>query len=387
MNSRRICVVTGTRADYGLLRWLMQEIKETPSLTLQTAVSNMHLVPEYGLTVDDIRADGFTIDAEVACLVSGDTTLAMGKSMGLAVIGFTDTFCRLQSDLVVILGDRYEAFSAASAATALNIPIAHIHGGERTEGAVDEAFRHSITKMSHLHFAAAEEYGRRIMQLGEDPQNIYVVGSVGLENFCRLPFPDVEKLSSDIDFDLTSPYLLMTYHPATLDMNEGALDALLTAVQQCDLPVLMTKANSDPGGRAVNLKLEKLASERPQRFCLVASLGQVNYLAAMRHCAAVVGNSSSGIIEAPAIDIPVVNIGSRQAGRLRAAAVIDSDESSADISRALKKALDPAFRSSLLTTSPPYGRPSRIARTIADVLESTPLNTLVKKRFRDVEWT
>lgn len=387
--ARRICVMTGTRAEYGLLRFLMEELRERPGVALQTVAAAMHLVPEFGMTVEAIRADGFRVDAEVSCLVAGDGNVALGQSMGLAVLGFTDAFGRLAPDAVVILGDRFEALAAAAAATALCVPIAHIHGGERTEGAMDEAFRHAITKMSHLHFTAAEDYRRRVVQMGEAPETVFLVGALGLDNFRRIALPDRvafrAEMADAFGFDPGDVFALLTYHPATLGAATlDGLDALLAELDaRPDLKLVMTKANADPGGQAINARLAEHAAEAPDRRLLVASLGQRRYLAAVTHAAVVVGNSSSGIIEAPAVDTPVVNLGSRQAGRLRAAAVIDCGETRAEIAAALDRALDPAFRAALSATEPPYGRPGDAARKVADVLAGADLPALLVKRFHD----
>ena len=383
---RRVCVMTGTRAEYGLLRYVMEEVAAAPDLDLQVVASAMHLVPEFGSTVAAIRADGFSIDAEVSCLVSGDTGVALGQSLGLATLGFTDAFARLGPDVLVLLGDRFEALAAATAATALRIPIAHIHGGERTEGAMDEAFRHAITKMSHLHFTAAPEYRDRVIQMGEAPRTVHCVGAVGLDALVRVGTPDRATLAAEIGFDLDPAFALLTYHPATLgEATLDGLEALLAALgARADLKVLMTKANADPGGRAVNARLDAYAVEDPGRRHLVASLGQRRYLAALREAALVVGNSSSGIIEAPAVDTPVVNLGTRQAGRLRARAVIDCEETRTAIDAALDRALDPAFRESLKADAPPYGRPGRASDGIVEALRTADLPALIVKRFHDL---
>lgn len=380
--------MTGTRADYGLLVWLMRELQATPGVVLQLVVSAMHLAPEFGRTVDLVRRDGFAIDAEVPCLVSGDDHVALGKSMGLAQLGFVDAFARLAPDILVLLGDRFEALSAATAATALRIPIAHLHGGEKSEGAMDEYFRHAITKMAHLHFVAAADYLRRVLQMGEQPDRVWNVGAVGLESFLRLALPDVVALSRDLGVDLTTGYLLMTYHPATLAECSpvAALDEVLSALDAAPhLKVLATKANADPGGRAINARLELFARASGGRLVLVDSLGQVRYLAAMRGAAAVIGNSSSGIIEAPAIDVPTVNIGTRQDGRLKAASVIDCAEQRGAIRAALQRALHPGFRTSLAASSPPYGRPAPVASRIATVLSAADLGQLTRKTFYDLD--
>lgn len=385
---RKICVMTGTRAEYGLMLWLMRELEADPAVKLQLVVSAMHLAPEFGRSVDQIRRDGFAIDAEVPCLVSGDDHVSLGQSMGLAHLGFVDAFARLSPDILVLLGDRFETLSAATAATALRIPLAHIHGGETSEGAMDEYFRHAVTKMSHLHFVAAPAYARRVVQMGESPDRVFTVGALGLENFARLELPDVAALSKDLGFDLAGRYVLLTYHPATLADQSPmmALEEVLAALDQFpELKVLATKANADPGGRAINARLGAYTQANAARVHLVDSLGQVRYLAAMRGAAAVVGNSSSGIIEAPAIDVPTVNIGSRQDGRLKAAGIVDCPEERGAIVGALQRAFAPGFKPAMSSDSPPYGRPGPVAEKMVSILRGVELASLLRKSFFDLE--
>jgi UDP-hydrolysing UDP-N-acetyl-D-glucosamine 2-epimerase len=387
-DNRKICVMTGTRAEYGLMYWLMRELQADPAVALQLVVSAMHLAPEFGSSVNLIRHDGFTIDAEIPCLADGDDYRALGESMGQAHLGFVEAFSRLAPDVIVLLGDRFETLSAATAATALRIPIAHLHGGETSEGAMDEYFRHAITKLAQLHFVAAAPYARRVIQMGEQPDRVFTVGALGLENFVRLDLPNLSSLSSEIGFDLSEPYLLLTYHPATLDERSPleAFDEVLAALEAMpSLKILATKANADPGGRTINARLEAFVRASPERRHLVDSLGQARYLGAMRGAAAVVGNSSSGIIEAPAIDVPTVNIGSRQDGRLKAASVTDCPDVRDAIAAAIRQTLDPSFRASIAAQVPPYGRPRRIAGAIVGVLRSIELGPLRKKTFHDFD--
>ena len=383
---RKICLMTGTRAEYGLLYWLMRELAADDRVDFQLVVSAMHLAPEFGETIKEIRADGFKIDAETPCLAGGDDNAALGKSMGQAVIGFVDAFDQLSPDLLILLGDRFECLAAASAATALRIPIGHLHGGETSEGAMDEAFRHAITKMSHLHFVAAPEYARRVVQLGEQPERVFNVGALGLENFLRLEIPDRAILSRNLGLDLaTAPYFLLTYHPATLVRRDPvqALEQVLSALSAFpDFKIVATKANADPGGRAINGRLATFARENPGRVHLADSLGQARYLGVLRGAAAVIGNSSSGIIEAPAVDVPIINIGSRQNGRLKAKSVLDCDEQRDAITAAIARALRPEFRTGL--PPPPYGRPRPVAERIAAVLRETNLSGLLVKKFYDL---
>ncbi len=389
----RIAAVTGTRADYGLLRWTLSEIEDNPDLQLITVVAAMHLAPEFGMTVQAIEGDGFKIDERVPCLMAGDDLESLGGSMGIALSGFTSAFARQKPDMVIILGDRFEALAAASAATALKIPIAHIHGGEVTEGAMDEAFRHAITKMSHLHFTAAETYSRRVIQMGEAPWRVEMVGAVGLDNFIRTKRITLEALSTNLGFDLSTPYVLMTYHPATLGEDSmGELEALLNVVGSSGLKILATKANADPGGRAINRRLEEAAAISPERMHLVTSLGHSLYLTALEKATLVAGNSSSGIIEAPAVNVPVVNVGTRQAGRLRAVGIVDCSLPEENIADGFSRALSNELHESMRTAEPPYGRPGDAARAIvariSQTLQATPSarQKLLVKSFHDLPW-
>ena len=384
---RKICIMTGTRAEYVLLRWLMQELLAAPDVQLQIVVSSMHLAPEFGDTIELIRADGFAIDAQVPCLTPGDDAHAMGQSMARALGGFVDAFPSLTPDMLVVLGDRFEVLAAATAATIYRIPIAHIHGGELTEGAMDDAFRHAVTKMAHLHFVAAQPYAERVIQLGETPDRVHLVGALGLENMVRLALPSPEDLARQVGLDLAGGYFLVTYHPATretADPTQG-VDELLAALQQFPAKKLIfTKANADAGGRAINQQIEAFVAANPQRAHLAGSLGQAAYIAALKGADTVIGNSSSGIIEAPAADVPTVNIGTRQAGRLRADSIIDCEPRREAIVAAIGKALSPAFRDRIKHGSLPYGRPGSVAGKIAPVLRQADLAALPGKKFHDL---
>lgn len=384
----KICVSTGTRAEYGLVYWLMRDLVDHPDFELQVAVSAMHLLPAFGETVNFIRADGFRIDAEIPCLDDDDSDLGMAHGYVRAMSGFVAAFDRLKPDILVLLGDRFEALAAAVAATLLHIPIAHIHGGEVTLGAIDDTFRHAITKMTHLHFAAAEPYARRIVQMGEAPERVYNVGAVGLDNFMRLTLPDAESLAADLGVDIQRPYALVTYHPVTMGGSSplGGLEQLLSALEAFpDMPVIITKANADPGGRVINARLETFEAAHRDRVKLVASLGQTRYLAAMKHAGLVVGNSSSGLIEAPAVNVPSVNVGDRQDGRLRAKSVIDVPDEETAIVAAMKTALAPEFRSAIAADKPPYGRPGNATGAIIAALEGVDFSVLpARKPFHDL---
>lgn len=384
----RVCVSTGTRAEYGLVYWLMRDLADHPDFELQVAVSAMHLLPAFGETVNFIRADGFRIDAEIPCLDDDDSDLGMARAYVRAMRGFVAAFDRLKPDVLILLGDRFEALAAAVAATLLHIPIAHIHGGEVTLGAIDDTFRHAITKMTHLHFAAAEPYARRIVQMGEAPERVYNVGAIGLDNFMRLGLPDAESLAADLGVDMQRPYALVTYHPVTMGYSSplGGLEQLLSALEAFpNMPVIITKANADPGGRVINARLEAFETAHRDRVKLVASLGQTRYLAVMKHAGLVLGNSSSGLIEAPAVNVPTVNVGVRQDGRLRAKSVIDVPEEEAAIVAAMKTALAPEFRRAIAADKPPYGRPGNATAAVIAALEGVDFSVLAaRKPFHDL---
>jgi UDP-N-acetylglucosamine 2-epimerase (non-hydrolysing) len=382
---RRICVVTGTRADYGLLRWLMHEIRADARLRLQVVATGTHFDPAFGHTARIIEEDGFTIDHKVPLPRGADSAAAVTRAAGVALAGVGDAFARLRPDLVVLLGDRFEALAAAQAALLARIPLAHLHGGETTFGAVDESMRHAITKLAQLHFVAAPPYRKRVIQLGEVPSRVFCFGPVGADNFRRLPLLSRPALARALGVALPHPLFLVTYHPATLGRTSPAqatrqlLRALanaLTAWPQAT--VLFTGANADVGHAAIAPLYRAFIARHPGRAHHFASLGQIRYLSALREAAAVIGNSSSGIIEAPLCDTPTVNLGDRQRGRLRAPSVIDCAEEHRAITAAINQALRrrPARRSPL-----PRGD---IARRIKDVLARVDLDGLTTKVFRDL---
>jgi len=383
---RTIAVVTGSRADYGLQYWVIRALHESSIFTLQLIVTGSHLSDAFGRTVDQIRADGFPIAAEVPMIAADDSEWAMARSTGDGVTGMADAFRRLAPDLVIMPGDRFEILAAATAAMLMGIPIAHLHGGEVTEGAVDESIRHAVSKMSALHFVSAEPYRQRLIRMGEDPARVIVVGAPGLDHYTRTALPSREQLLSGLGLDAGKPFLLVTYHPATRGEASpvDAVAQLLDALERFpDQQVLITKANADAGGRAINAALEKYAAARSGRVVLVASLGTPRYLSAVTHASALIGNSSSALIEAPAVNTPTVNIGPRQQGRLRAASVVDCAEDSAAIVAAIETALGPGFRDQAADTEPPYGRPGDAAGRMMAALASVDLDTLRIKRFHD----
>ena len=382
---RRICVVTGTRADFGLLRWVMQDISASSALTLQLVVTGTHLAAGYGDTWREIEAAGFRADARVEMLLAGDTGVAMTKSMGLALIGFAEAFERLRSDLVVVLGDRYEALAGAQAALLARIPVAHLHGGEQTTGALDDAMRHAITKLSHLHFVAAAPYAARVRQLGEDPAQVFEVGGLGVDAITRATLPSRRALEDLLGFALGERPLLVTLHPTTAVAGDAAADAdeLLAALEPLtDATLIFTLPNADAGGHAIRERITAFAATRPNAQ-VVASMGQERWLGSLRHAAGVIGNSSSGLLEAPTFGVGTVNVGARQDGRLRASSVIDTPCERHAIASAIAQLTSPAFRATLTTTVNPYGD-GGAARRIVEVLETVSLRGLLQKRFVDM---
>lgn len=383
--TRKICIITGTRADYGLLRWLMQGIKDDPQLTLQIIATGMHLSPEFGLTYREIEQDGFRIDCKVEMLTSSDTPVGIAKSMGLGLIGFADVLNELSPDLIVVLGDRFEIFAAVAAALVARIPVAHLHGGETTEGAFDEALRHSITKMSHLHFVAAEQYRRRVIQLGEQPECVFVVGGLGIDNIKRLKLLDRTALEASLDFKLGQKSLLITFHPVTLDAG-GAVDQmaeLLAALAELqDTQLVFTMPNADTDGRALIKMVEQFAAQHANARAYT-SLGQLRYLSCIAQVDGVIGNSSSGLIEVPSFRKGTINIGDRQRGRLRAASVIDCEPNRATITEALRKLYSHDFQASLSRATNPYGE-GGASEKVLQILKSHVIEGVVKKAFYDL---
>jgi len=385
VNKRKICVVTGSRAEYGLLRWVMEGIRDAEDLQLQLIVTGMHLSPEFGLTWREIEKDGFCIDRKVEMLLSSDTPSGLAKSMGLGLIGFSDALQQLQPDVLLLLGDRFEIFSAASAAMLARIPIAHLHGGELTEGAFDEAIRHSISKMSHLHFVAAQEYRNRVIQLGEHPDRVFLVGGLGIDAIRKLELLDREALQADLGFDFAEKNLLITFHPVTLEdsTSEMQMLELLEALQALqDTQLIFTMPNADTDGRVLIRMIEEFVSIHPNAHAYT-SLGQLRYLSCVSQVDAVVGNSSSGLIEVPALGVGTVNIGDRQLGRLKASSVVDCAPDRQSIAAAIQQVYSLEFHSVLQNVDNPYGEggaSERIVRTIKDCS----LENILKKNFYDL---
>lgn len=387
----QICVLTTTRADYGILRPLIRALSADESLELRLAVTGTHLAEPFGMTVREIEADGFPIDVKIPILQGGgDSPADISRAMSKAIEGFGVYFQAHRPDLLVVLGDRYETFAVCTAAVNACVPIAHLSGGETTEGAMDECFRHCITKMSYLHFTAAEAYRKRVIQLGEDPERVFCVGELGIENALHEKLLSPEELEAGLEFPLfRKPYVVTTFHPVTLEPGsaEGQLDELLAAVaERTDLNFLITKSNADIGGRSINERLDDFA-KRALNCCVVASLGMRRYLSALKYALCVLGNSSSGLIEAPSFGIPTINIGDRQRGRLQAESVINCRPEKADILRALDRACSSEFRALAAGAVNPYGDGNTSGK-ICEIIKNTLLSGRIdlKKEFYDIPY-
>lgn len=385
---KKVCVITGTRADYGLLSPLIRKIKEDKELTLQLIATGMHLSPEFGMTYKEIEKEGFNIDDKIDILLSSDTSIGISKSMGLAMISFAESFERLKPDIVIVLGDRYEIFAAVCAASVGKLPVVHLYGGETTEGAFDEAFRHSITKMSYLHFTSMDEYRNRVIQLGEHPNRVFNVGALGIENIKQLKLLEKKELEQEIGFQFGLMTALVTYHPVTLEKNSSAeqCKALLYALDKVNnLKIIFTKSNSDTGGRIINEMLDKYVSENYEKSIAFTSMGQLKYLSTMKYSSVVIGNSSSGIVEAPSFSVPTVNIGDRQKGRIQAKSIINCMPGEKDISEALTMALSLEFREKISNTSNPYGEGNASEKILNEIKKSLRTPIKLKKTFYDLK--
>jgi GDP/UDP-N,N'-diacetylbacillosamine 2-epimerase (hydrolysing) len=381
---RKICVITGTRAEYGLLRWVMQIISEDTKLKLQIIATGMHLSPEFGLTFRELEKDGFTIDKKVEMLLSSDSSVGIAKSMGLGVIGFADAFSALKPDLILVLGDRFEIFAAVSAALAARIPVAHISGGEATEGLIDEAIRHSITKMSHIHFVAAEEYRRRVIQLGEKPNSVLLVGGLGIDTIKRSKLMTRTELEASLNFSLGAKSLLVTFHPVTLEEATAGdqMGELLAALEKLEgTQLIFTLPNADTDGRVLIAMVQQFVAAHPNA-CVHTSLGQLRYLSTLASVDGVIGNSSSGLAEVPSFRKGTVNIGDRQRGRLMADSVINCDPNRASISAAIETLYSKEFQANLIKVRNPYGDGGASEKIVAH-LKTVELDGILKKRFYD----
>lgn len=385
MRRRKIGVITGSRAEYGLLYWIIKGINDDPALELQLIVTAAHLSPEFGLTVKDIEKDAFPIAERVEMLLSSDTETSVATSMGLGIMGFAKAYDRLKPDIVLGLGDRFELFSAVAAAMVSRIPVAHLHGGEATEGAFDEAIRNALTKMSHLHFVAAEEYGKRVIQMGEHPERVFMVGGLGVDYISKQKLLDRPELEAALDFKLGQKSLLVTFHPVTLEnrTSAGQMAELLAAMEALeDTRLIFTMPNSDTDGRVLFGMIERFVAEHPNARAYT-SLGQVRYLSCIRHVDGVVGNSSSGLAEVPSFGKGTVNIGDRQRGRLKAGSVIDCEPDRHSIIAALQRLYSPQFQESLKDVRNPYGE-GGASEKIVQIVKTYPLESILKKSFYDI---
>jgi len=380
---RKVCVVTGARAEYSLLYWLMRDIQASRILKLQLVVTGMHLSPEYGLTYQQIERDGFTIDRKVEMLLSSDSDIGIAKSMGIGMIGFADVLIELKPDILVLLGDRFEIFAAASAAYVAKVPIAHLHGGETTEGAFDEAFRHSITKMASIHFTSTEAYRKRVIQLGEQPERVFNVGAIGVDNIKRLKLFSKTELEKELNLKFNEKNLLITFHPVTLEFSttEEQFATLLKVLDNLkDTNLIFTKANADTGGRIINRMIDSYVVLNSKKSIAFTSMGQLKYLSIMQFVDGLIGNSSSGLLEAPSLKVGAINIGNRQLGRIRAESVIDCAPTIEGISSAIGTLYSRRFLEKLKTVKNPYGKGST-SEKIINILQKPEKFFRLKKSF------
>ncbi|MDF2803980.1 MAG: UDP-N-acetyl glucosamine 2-epimerase [Anaerocolumna sp.] len=385
---KKICVLTATRAEYGLLKPIIEKLQLIPEFDVKVVATGAHVSPEFGLTYKEIEKDGIMIDKKIDILLSADTPAAISKSMGLAMIGFADYFESHRPDMLIVLGDRYETLAVATVAMNLRIPIAHLYGGETTEGAIDESIRHAITKLSFLHFTSIEEYRNRVIQLGEDPERVFCVGAIGIENILNEKLMSKPELEKSINFQLDKPYAMVTFHPVTLEDNR-AEEQVRALLEVCalyrDIKFIFTKANADAGGRLINNLIDDFIDKNDHTIAFT-SLGMTRYLSALKYCTMVIGNSSSGLVEAPSFDVPTVNIGDRQKGRLQASNVINCKPIKDEIKNAIEVALSKEFKQKAKNTINPYGdgnTSQKIVDTIKDFILSDKVN--LKKKFYDCE--
>lgn len=382
---KKICVVTGTRAEYGLLQNVMSRINNSSALELQLIVTGMHLSPEFGLTFKEIEKDGFDINKKIDILLSSDSPSGVTKSIGVGILGFADALKSLKPDLMLVLGDRYEIFAASTAAMISRIPIAHLHGGELTEGLIDESIRHSITKMSHLHFVATEKYRKRVIQLGEEPDRVFNVGALGVDNIKNIELLNKEDFEKSLNIKLMDKNLLVTFHPVTLEDNtsEHQTKELLYALNELDdTSLIFTMPNSDTDGRIIFKLIENFVSTHKNAH-VYTSLGKLRYLSAIAHVDAVIGNSSSGLIEVPSFKKATINIGDRQRGRIKGKSVIDCSPNKNSIKQAIEYSYSNEFKEIILNSENPYEK-GGASRSIVEIIEKSSLKDLIKKKFFDI---
>lgn len=384
---KTITVLTATRAEYGLLSPIIKELKKCSGICVKVVVTGAHLSPEFGLTYRDIEKDGVEIDRKIEILLSADTPSAISKSMGMAMVGFADYFAQSRPDALLVLGDRYETLAVCCAAVNERIPIIHLYGGETTEGAVDEVIRHAITKLSYLHLTSTEEYHRRVIQLGESPDRVYVVGSIGIENVMKQPLLSREELASDLGCVLDRPYAVVTFHPVTLEDGSarGQCGELLKAMGRYpNMQFIVTKANADADGRIINRMLDDYAAGH-ENAAVYDSLGMIRYLSALKYADMVIGNSSSGLVEAPSFKIPTINIGNRQKGRLRAESVIDCLPQEDSICAAIERGKSKEFKKICALVVNPYGDGNTSGKIVEIVGQWIKTDIDMKKSFYDIE--
>lgn len=385
---KKISVLTATRAEYGLLKSLINKLNTVEEFDVRVVVTGAHLSPEFGLTYKEIEKDGINIDEKIEILLSADTPSAISKSMGLAMISFADYFEKLKPDMLIVLGDRYETLAVANVAMIQRIPIVHLYGGETTEGAIDESIRHAITKMSYLHFTSTEEYHDRVIQLGESPERVFLVGAIGIENILNEKLMSKSEFEKSINYSLGKPYAVVTFHPVTLEDNKSKeqIKALLDALESFkDMKFIFTKANADSDGRIINQMIDDYVNSHENAVAF-NSLGLTRYLSALKYCTMVIGNSSSGLVEAPSFGVPTVNIGDRQEGRLQADSIINCQPIKDDIEKAIKIALSKEFKEKAKNTINPYGdgnTTEKIIEKIKDFILNEKIN--LKKKFYDLE--
>ena len=391
MKRRRICVVTTSRADYGLLYWLLKEIREDNALELQILATGMHLSSEFGLTYRAIENDGFQINKRIEMLLSSDTESAVIKSMGVGLISCSTAFKELMPEIVVVLGDRYDLYPVVLAALVSRIPVAHIHGGETSQGAIDEAIRHSITKIASIHFPATTLYRKRIIQMGEDPTLVFAYGSPGLDTLYRTKLMSKKKLEAFLDFVLDGTVAIVTYHPVTLETKSVTtqIENLLSALEATHVKAVFTKANADTHGNIINQMIREFADRDPSRYRFFDNLGQIAYMSCLRHLDVMIGNSSSGLIEAPSFGLPVVNIGDRQKGRIKAENVIDVGYSTKEIRRGIEAACAVEFKKRISHVKNPYDAygDGKVSYRIKEKLKTIEISpSLLKKKFYDIKF-
>lgn len=384
MRKYKVCVFTGTRAEYGLLKPLMEEIQKQPEFELQLIVSGMHLSPEFGLTYKEIEKDGFVINEKVEILLSSDTSIGVSKAVGLGVISFSECLERLKPDIAIVLGDRFEAFAFAVACYISKIPLAHLYGGEITEGSLDDGFRHAITKLAYLHFTSTENYRRRVIQLGECPDRVFNVGALGIDNILRMKFLSREEVERRLNIKFNKYNFLITFHPETISEEEtiNHFSELLSALDELENATLIfTKANADQRGRKINKMIDEFVSKKPYTSVSFTSMGQLLYLSTMQYVDAVIGNSSSGIIEAPSLKVATINVGDRQKGRIKAKSVVDCNANKEEILKAIKIVTSNDFKERLKTVENPYGDGYASKKIVSILKGKLPIINLNKKFF------